>query len=159
MSLGLDLPDGVRKKSMIFYFTSKLEMNSISRHQIRSRKKGWKKSSPTHKKHTKCMCLFEYSTSIEERKEEKAMLKILNELGQMKGHFAVEIFDLENFGLVAVDHDTSNGETMEGWKCDSNGVALDKNTPNFRVKEVQELISHDEDGEPDQWKIIGFETV
>lgn len=45
------------------------------------------------------MCLFEYSTSIEERKEEKAMLKILNELGQMKGHFAVEIFDLENFGL------------------------------------------------------------
>lgn len=93
------------------------------------------------------MCLFEYSTSIEERKEEKAMLKILNELGQMKGHFAVEIFDLENFGLVAVDHDTSNGE------------ALDKNTPNFRVKEVQEPISHDEDGEPDQWKIIGFETV
>lgn len=93
------------------------------------------------------MCLFEYSTSIEERKEEKAMLKILNELGQMKGHFAVEIFDLENFGLVAVDHDTSNG------------VALDKNTPNFRVKEVQEPISHDEDGEPDQWKIIGFETV
>lgn len=53
----------------------------------------------------------------------------------------------------------SNGETMEGWKCDSNGVALDKNTPNFRVKEVQEPISHDEDGEPDQWKIIGFETV
>ena len=57
------------------------------------------------------------------------------------------------------DHDTSNGETMEGWKCDRNGVALDKNTPNFRVKEVQEPISHDEDGEPDQWKIIGFETV
>lgn len=28
-------------------------MNSISRHQIRSRKKGWKKSSPTHKNHTK----------------------------------------------------------------------------------------------------------
>ena len=26
-------------------------------------------------------------------------------------------------------------------------------------KEVQEPISHDEDGEPDQWKIIGFETV
>lgn len=124
------------------------------------KKKGLEKIQPdTQKPYQVKWVLFEYSTSREERKEEKAMLKILNELGQMKGHFAVEIFDLENFGLVAVDHDTSNGETMEGWKCDSNGVALDKNTPNFRVKEVQEPISHDEDGEPDQWKIIGFETV
>lgn len=54
--LGLRSAGWSEKKSMIFYFTSKLEMNSISRHQIRSRKKGWKKSSPTHKKHTKCMC-------------------------------------------------------------------------------------------------------
>ena len=42
----------------------------------------------------KCV-LFEYSTSREERKEEKAMLKILKELGQMEGHFAVEIFKVE----------------------------------------------------------------
>ena len=85
------------------------------------------------------------------------MLKILKELGQMEGHFAVEIFKVEELGMIAVDHDTSNGETMEGWKCDSNGVALDKNTPNFRVKEVQEPTSHDEDGEPDQWRLVGFE--
>ena len=47
------------------------------------------------------------------------MLKILKELGQMEGHFAVEIFKVEELGMIAVDHDTSNGETMEAWKCDS----------------------------------------
>lgn len=53
--------------------------------------------------------LFEYSTSIEERKEEKAMLKILKENEKrMDGHFAVEIFEVEDFGLIAVDNDTSN---------------------------------------------------
>lgn len=156
--LGLRSAGWSEKKINDFYFTSKLEMNSISRHQIRSRKKGWKKSSPTHKKHTKCMCLFEYSTSREERKEEKAMLKILKELGQMEGHFAVEIFKVEELGMIAVDHDTSNGETMEAWKCDSTGAALDEDTPSFRVKEVQEPTSYDEDGEPDQWQLIGFEV-
>ena len=81
--------------------------------------------------------LFEYSTSIEERKEEKAMLKILKENEKrMDGHFAVEIFEVEDFGLIAVDNDTSNGETMEAWKCDNTGAALDKNTSNFRVREV-----------------------
>ena len=44
------------------------------------------------------------------------MLKILKELGQMEGHFAVEIFKVEELGMIAVDHDTSNGETMEAWK-------------------------------------------
>lgn len=53
------------------------------------------------------------------------MLKILKELGQMEGHFAVEIYEVEDFGLLAVDRDTSNGETMEAWKCDSTGAALD----------------------------------
>ena len=33
------------------------------------------------------------------------MLKILKELGQMEGHFAVEIYEVEGFGLLAVDHD------------------------------------------------------
>lgn len=32
-------------------------------------------------------------------------------------------------GVIAVDHDTSNGETMEAWKCDSTGAALDEDTP------------------------------
>lgn len=105
----------------------------------------------------KCV-LFEYSTSREERKEEKAMLKILKENGTMEGHFAVEIYEVEDLGLIAVDHDTSNGETMEAWKCDSAGTALDKNTPSFRVKEVQEPTSYDEDGEPDQWQLVGFEV-
>lgn len=100
--------------------------------------------------------LFEYSTSIEERKEEKAMLRILKELGQMEGHL-VEIYEVEDFGLLAVDHDTSNGETMEAWKCDSTGAGLDKDTPSFRVKEINDPVSHDEDGEPDQWQLVGFE--
>jgi hypothetical protein len=101
--------------------------------------------------------LFEYSTSREERKEEKAMLKILKELGQMEGHFAVEIFKVEELGMIAVDHDTSNGETMEAWKCDSTGAALDEDTPSFRVKEINDPVSYDEDGEPDQWELVGFE--
>lgn len=74
------------------------------------------------------------------------MLKILKENEKrMDGHFAVEIFEVEDFGLIAVDNDTSNGETM------------DKNTSNFRVREVQEPVSNDEDGEPDQWRLVGFE--
>lgn len=85
------------------------------------------------------------------------MLKILKENGTMEGHFAVEIYEVEDLGLIAVDHDTSNGETMEAWKCDSTGTALDKNTPSFIVKEVQEPTSYDEDGEPDQWQLVGFE--
>lgn len=52
------------------------------------------------------------------------MLKILKELGQMEGHFAVEIFKVEELGMIAVDHDTSNGETMEAWKCDSTGAHM-----------------------------------
>ena len=104
----------------------------------------------------KCV-LFEYSTSREERKEEKAMLKILKELGQMEGHFAVEIFKVEELGMIAVDHDTSNAETMEACKCDSTGAALDEDTPSFRVKEINDPVSYDEDGEPDQWELVGFE--
>ena len=46
---------------------------------------------------------------------------------------------------------------MEAWKCDNTGAALDKNTSNFRVREVQEPVSNDEDGEPDQWRLVGFE--
>lgn len=84
---------------------------------------------------------------------------ILKELGLMEGHLAIEIFQVEELGLIAVDRDTSNGETMEAWKCDSTGAGLDKDTPSFRVKEIDEPISYNEDGEPDQWKIIGFETV
>ncbi len=26
-----------------------------------------------------------------------------------------------------------------------------------RVREVQEPVSNDEDGEPDQWRLVGFE--
>ncbi len=73
------------------------------------------------------------------------MLKILKELGQMEGHFAVEIFKVEELGMIAVDHDTSNGET------------LDEDTPSFRVKEINDPVSYDEDGEPDQWELVGFE--
>lgn len=86
------------------------------------------------------------------------MLKILKENGTMEGHFAVEIFEVEDLGTIAVDRDTSNGETMEAWKCDSTGAALDKNAPNFRIKEVQEPTSYDEDGEPDQWQLVGFDV-
>lgn len=85
------------------------------------------------------------------------MLKILKELGQMEGHFAVEIFKVEELGMIAVDHDKSNGETMEAWKCDSTGAALDEDTPSFRVKEINDPVSYDEDGEPDQWELVGFE--
>lgn len=133
-------------------------MTGISRHRTRSKQKGWRKSSPIHKKTYQVKCvLFAYSTSREERKEEKAMLKILKELGQMEGHFAVEIFKVEELGMIAVDHDTSNGETMEAWKCDSTGAALDEDTPSFRVKEINDPVSYDEDGEPDQWELVGFE--
>lgn len=89
--------------------------------------------------------------------ENMCYLKIKKENGIMDGHFAVEIFEVEDFGLIAVDNDTSNGETMEAWKCDNTGAALDKNTSNFRVREVQEPVSYDEDGEPDQWRLVGFE--
>lgn len=122
------------------------------------KKKGLEKNPARHTKTYQVKCvLFEYSISREERKEEKAMLKILKELGQMEGHFAVEIYEVEGFGLLAVDHDTSNGETMEAWKCDSTGAGLDKDTPSFRVKEINDPVSYDEDGEPDQWRLVGFE--
>lgn len=122
------------------------------------KKKGLDKIQPDTQKAYQVKCaLFEYSTSREERKEEKAMLKILKELGQMEGHFAVEIFKVEELGMIAVDHDTSNGETMEAWKCDSTGAALDEDTPSFRVKEINDPVSYDEDGEPDQWELVGFE--
>lgn len=66
------------------------------------KKKGLEKIQPDTQKAYQVKCvLFEYSTSREERKEEKAMLKIL--------------------------------------------------------KEVQEPTSYDEDGEPDQWQLVGFE--
>lgn len=49
--------------------------------------------------------LFEYSTSIEERKEEKAMLKILKENEKrMDGHFAVEIFEVEESATIPARH-------------------------------------------------------
>ena len=122
------------------------------------KKKGLEKNPARHTKTYQVKCvLFEYSISREERKEEKAMLKILKELGQMEGHFAVEIFKVEELGMIAVDHDTSNGETMEAWKCDSTGAALDEDTPSFRVKEINDPVSYDEDGEPDQWELVGFE--
>lgn len=46
---------------------------------------------------------------------------------------------------------------MEAWKCDSTGAALDEDTPSFRVKEINDPVSYDEDGEPDQWELVGFE--
>ena len=68
------------------------------------KKKGLEKNPARHTKTYQVKCvLFEYSISREERKEEKAMLKILKELGQMEGHFAVEIYEVEGFGLLAVD--------------------------------------------------------
>ena len=48
--------------------------------------------------------------------------------------------------------DTSNGETMSAWWKDSD-------EPEFEVKEILEPCSFDDDGEPLQYDLIGFEEV
>lgn len=79
-------------------------------------------------------------------------MKIKRDLGHLEGHWLVEIYELEDGRCICVDRGTSNGETMTAWWKD-----LDE--PEFEVKEILEPCSFDDDGEPLQHDLIGFEEV
>lgn len=85
------------------------------------------------------------------------MFKILENLGSMKEHDAVNIYRLEELGLVAVDFDRSDGNNMEAWKCDKNGRALDPEKASMSFKTVNEPVNFNEDGEPEDFELVGFE--
>lgn len=79
-------------------------------------------------------------------------MKIKRDLGHLEGHWLVEIYELEDGRCIGVNRDTSNGETMTAWWKDSD-------EPEFEVKEILEPCSFDDDGEPLQYDLIGFEEV
>lgn len=85
------------------------------------------------------------------------MFRILENKGGMKGHFGVEIYRLEELGLVAVNFDRADGTNMEAWKCDEYGRALNPDEKSMTFKSVSEPISFDEDGEPEDFELVGFE--
>ena len=79
-------------------------------------------------------------------------MKIKRDLGHLEGHWLVEISELEDGRCICVNRDTSNGETMTAWWKDSE-------EPECEVKEILEPCSFDDDGEPLQYDLIGFEEV
>lgn len=94
---------------------------------------------------------FWYSSYYVGDQEENDM-KIKRDLGHLEGHWLVEIYELEDGRCICVNRDTSNGETMTAWWKDSD-------EPEFEVKEILEPCSFDDDGEPLQYDLIGFEEV
>ena len=87
----------------------------------------------------------------------KLMFKILENLGSMKEHDAVNIYRLEDLGLVAVNFDHSDGTNMEAWKCNELGHVLDPKENSMSFKTVNEPINFNEDGEPEDFELVGFE--
>lgn len=85
------------------------------------------------------------------------MFKILKEMGCMETHDAVKIYKIEKSGFLAVDFDQADGTNMKAWKCDELGHALNTDEPSMILKSVLEPVSHDKDGEPEQWDLVGFE--
>lgn len=84
------------------------------------------------------------------------MYKILEDLG-LKNN-GVEVYRLEELGLVAANTDTWNGISMEAWECDKCGFALDPEASSFRLARVYKPVAYDEEtGEPVDWEQIGFE--
>lgn len=71
---------------------------------------------------------------------------------KLEGHWLVGIYELEDGRCIFVDRGTSNGETMTAWWKDSD-------EPEFKVKEILEPCSFDDDGEPLQYDLIGFEEA
>lgn len=81
------------------------------------------------------------------------MLKLIREHGNLKGHIDISLVEIEEFGLVALNG--WNGEVyFDCYQCDGVG-ALDGDD-GIILRPVQEPISFDEDGEPDQWETIGY---
>lgn len=85
------------------------------------------------------------------------MFKILKECGTMNGHLGVEIFELEEIGRVAVNFERSDGTNIEAWRCDEFGNAIRPNEPSMTFESVNEPVTFDDDGEPLQWELVGFE--
>ena len=79
-------------------------------------------------------------------------MKNNRDLGHLEGHWLVGVYELEDGRCICVDRGTSNGETMTAWWKDSD-------EPEFEVKEILEPCSFDDDGEPLQYDLIGFEEV
>ena len=72
-------------------------------------------------------------------------MKIKRDLGHLEGHWLVGVYELEDGRCICVD-------TMTAWWKDSD-------EPEFEVKEILEPCSFDDDGEPLQYDLIGFEEV
>ncbi len=85
------------------------------------------------------------------------MFKILEKKGCAKFHDLIEIYKLEELGLVAVNYEGSGGMNMEAWICDEYGRALNPDEKNMIFNEVKKPISFDEGGEPEDYELIGFE--
>lgn len=80
-------------------------------------------------------------------------MKIVQCLGGLEGHFDYDIYKLDNGKCVCVT--MKNGETYDGWYCDEYGVS--DGSPDVRFNGVFEVLERDDDGEPIQWDLVGFE--
>lgn len=67
---------------------------------------------------------------------------------------SIDYYKLENGKCLAVDTNSSNGFTMTAWYCDDAGVSV--NEPAFKVEKVSIPVSVDDDGDPFQYELIGF---
>ncbi len=70
---------------------------------------------------------------------------------------SIDYYKLENGKCLAVDTNSSNGFTMKAWYCNDAGVSIDE--PDFKVEEVSIPVSVDEDGDPFQYELIGFNIM
>ena len=88
--------------------------------------------------------------------EEKYMLKLLKELGNMYGHSDVEIVEIEELGIIALQN--WNGfEYFDCYQCNKFGEMTGQD--GITLKPVQEPISYDNDGEPEQWETVGYDRT
>lgn len=82
------------------------------------------------------------------------MLKLLKEHGSFYGHSDVDIVEIEELGMMCLSE--WNGEKyFDCWQSNEFGELIGEDK--IILKPVTEPISFDEDGEPDQWKTIGYE--
>ena len=82
-------------------------------------------------------------------------MKIVQWLGGLEGHSGYDVYKLDNDKCVCVS--MRNGETFDGWYCDKFGNS--DGTPDIRLSGIYEVIERDEDGEPSQYDLVGFEEL
>ena len=80
-------------------------------------------------------------------------MKIVQWLGGLEGHFGYKIYKLDNGKCLRVSVD--DRETYDGWYCDEMGIS--DGSPDVSLNGVYEVVERDDDGEPIQWDLVGFE--